>query len=245
MSESAFSPARKLLRGAPPTENPIFTAAKKTVRPATGGPTPASTQAPTLSLEQPQPSSQPPATPSEPSTLPDDLQMERSRVAPGMYKPVPETTVFEWTAPSRPFKKHNRQFFVTVTTIALLVSLILFFSGQFLPIAVLVSVLFLVYVLQVIPPHDIRHRVTTYGIHVEGNLYYWEELGRFWFETKGEQLLLLIETIRFPGRITLVFPAEHRQIMAEILSEVLLQQKPDLTFFEKVSQWIQERVPLE
>lgn len=177
--------------------------------------------------------------------MPDDLQLERSRVAPGMYKPVPEVTVFEWVAPSRPFKKHNRQFFVTTAVIALLVSLILFFSGQFLPIAVVISVLFLLYVLQVIPPHDIPYKITTYGLYIEGTLYYWQELGRFWFEEKLGQLTLSVETMRFPGRIVLVLPAERRAEVGEVLSEVLLEQKPELTLFERIAKWVQEKVPLE
>ena len=150
-----------------------------------------------------------------------------------------------WEAPSRPFKKRDRQFFVTVTVIALLISLILFFSGQFLPIAVVISVVFLLYVLQVIPPHNISHKITTFGISVEGNLYYWQELGRFWFEKKYDQLLLNVETLRFPGRVTVVLPEDKKQDVTEILSEVLLQQKPDLTLFEKIAAWVQEKVPLE
>lgn len=166
-------------------------------------------------------------------------------MAPGLYKPVPEIVIFEWEAPSRPFKKRNRQFFVTVMTIALLVSLILFFSRQFLPIAVVIAVLFLLYVLQAVPPHQVKHKISTFGITIEGTLYYWEELGRFWFEKKYDQLLLKIETIRFPGRITLVVPEEHRSVTAEILAEVLLEQKPELTSFEKAANWLQDRVPLE
>lgn len=182
---------------------------------------------------------------SESSHLPKDLKLERSKIAPGLYKPVPEMMIFEWQAPSRPFKKRNRQFFVTISIIALLVSLILFFSGQFLPIAVVISVVFLMYVLQVIPPHQIKHTITTFGINVEGNLYYWEELGRFWFDKKYDQLTLNIETARFPGRVSLLFPEENRKEISEILSEVLLQQKPDLTLFEKLGKWIQDKIPLE
>jgi hypothetical protein len=101
------------------------------------------------------------------------------------------------------------------------------------------------YVLQVVPPHEIQHQLTTFGLKLEDNLYYWQEMGRFWFDKKYDQLLLNIETLRFPGRITLVLPAERRQEVAEILSEVLLEQKPELTTFEKISQWLQDKVPLE
>lgn len=177
--------------------------------------------------------------------LSEEAMLELSRVAPGMYKPVPEVIIFEWMALSRPFKKRNRQFFVTVLVIALLVSLILFFSGQVLPIAMVFSVVFLNYVLSVIPPQEIRHTITTFGVNVEGNLYYWQELGRFWFDTKYGSTLLFIEVARFPGRITLVIPKEKKEAIQEVLTEVLLHQKPPLSTFEKIAQWLQEKFPLE
>ena len=233
MSDTAAQPVREALKGdLPPREAP----ASPPIPPTQANQPTQNTQ-PTRGNQAEEDNTKPP--------LPEDVRLERSRVAPGLYKPVPEQTVFEWRSASRPFKKRDRQFFVTVTVIALLVSLILFFSGQFLPIAVVISVVFLLYVLQVVPPHDIDQSITTFGIHIEDNLYYWEELGRFWFEEKHDDLTLNIETIRFPGRITMVLPKEHKQAVSDILSEVLLEQKPDLTLYEKTAQWFQERVPLE
>ena len=179
------------------------------------------------------------------SYIPANQEPEKSRVAPGLYKPLPEQTVFQWTAPSRPFKKRDRQFFSSVAVIALLVSLILFFAGQFLPIAVVISVAFLVYVLSVIPPHDIAHKITTYGIHIEDRLYYWELMGRYWFDEKYDQVLLKIEVAQFPGRITMVIDAKDKNVLREILSEVLLEEKPELTTFEKAAEWLQKKLPLE
>lgn len=174
-----------------------------------------------------------------------DPQLEMSRVAPGMYKPIPEQTILEWTAPSRPFRKRNKQFFTTVLVIALLISLILFFSGQFLPIAMVFSVVFLNYVLAVIPPQKIKHEITNFGIKLEERLYSWQELGRFWFDKKYDDLTLQIETAEFPGRLTLVLPQSKKKDVSEILSEVLLNQKPPLSTFEKIAQWVQEKFPLE
>jgi len=174
-----------------------------------------------------------------------DSQIEMSKVAPGMYKPVPERLILEWIAPSRPFRKRNKQFFTTVLVIALLISLILFFSGQFLPIAMVFSVVFLNYVLAVIPPQDITHKITNFGLEVEGRLYSWQELGRFWFDKKYESVLLQIETAYFPGRLTLVLPETQKKLVTDILSEVLLQQRPPLSTFEKFAKWFQEKFPLD
>lgn len=193
---------------------------------------------------------QPPAHQGEESQaqgdyLPPQHELEKSRVAPGLYKPMPEQSVYEWRAASRPFKKRDRQFFTSVAVIALLVSLILFFAGQFLPIAVVISVAFLVYVLSVIPPHDIQYKITTYGVRIEEQLYYWEFMGRYWFDEKYGKTLLKIEIVQFPGRITLVITEKDKMLLDELLSEVLLQEKPELTTFEKAAEWLQKKLPLE
>lgn len=171
--------------------------------------------------------------------------LSESEVFPGQYRPLPEEVVYEWKAASRPFKKRNRQFYTTVGLITLLVSLILFFAGQLLPIAVVISVAFLGYVMSSVPPDMITNKITTYGIRNDTVLYYWDELGRFWFEEKLGQNTLQVETIRFPGRITLVVNNEQQQAADQLLSEVLLNQKPEETFIDKSAKWLQDKIPLE
>ncbi|MEA2056436.1 MAG: hypothetical protein U9O78_01820 [Patescibacteria group bacterium] len=171
---------------------------------------------------------------------------QESKLAPGLMKPIPEEIVVEWKASSRPFKKKDKKFFSTVFIICLLVCLILFFAGQVLPVAVVVAVAFLVYVLSVIPPEKITYKISNYGIRVGDNLYYWEEMGRFWLDKKYDFQLLMIETIRFPGRLTIVLDKKMPiDALKDILSEVLLNKKPEPTLYEKVANWLQEKIPLE
>jgi hypothetical protein len=182
--------------------------------------------------------------PSDLIDLPDS-EYQQSRLAPGMYKPQPEYTVLEWQAPSRPFKQRNKRFFTTIIVIGLLVSLILFFAGQLLPIAVVFSIIFLVYVMSVVPPTQINYKISTFGIRADSELYYWEELGRFWFEEKLGQQQVVIETARFPGRLAILLVDQPKEVVEMVLAEVLLQEKPPLTQFEKVAEWLEKRVPLD
>jgi len=170
---------------------------------------------------------------------------EKEKLFPGVPKPIPKQSVITWHAPSRPFKKRDRQYYTTVTAIVFLVSLILFFAGQFLPIAVVISVGFLAYVLSSVPPHEIKIDINTYGIEIEDLLYYWEEMGRFWFDNKYGQDLLTIEVSRFPGRIILLFEKDKKEELRKILSEVLLEEKPANTFYDNAAKWLQEKIPLE
>jgi hypothetical protein len=160
-------------------------------------------------------------------------------------KPQPEGVIFEWSAESRPYKKRNKQYYITIALIVFLVSLILFFAGQFLPIAVVITIAFLAYVLSSVPPHKTDISITTYGIRFDGQIYYWEELGRFWLDEKQDKDVFNIELGRFPHRITLVYDKKDEATIVEVLSEVLLFEQPPLTSYEKASKWLSEKIPLD
>lgn len=162
-----------------------------------------------------------------------------------LYGPEKELLIHEWKAPSRPFKKHEKQFYTTVGTIVLLIALILFFAGQVLPVAVVLSVGFLVYVTTSIPPTDIENKITTYGIWTGDDFYYWEEMGRFWFTKKYDDKILHVEIARFPNRLTILIDPEEETIIAEMLSVVLIEEEPPPTYYEKVAHWLQKKIPLD
>lgn len=160
-------------------------------------------------------------------------------------KPQPEETVLQWVAANRPYKQRNRQYYVTIGTIVLLVSLILFFAGQFLPIAVVVSVGFLAYVLSAIPPSNSTFKLTSYGLRVDESLYNWEDMGRFWFDDKSGQKMLNVEVSRFPFRLSLLLGQQDEQPIRAIMQQILLEEKPKPTQFDKASMWLQQKFPLD
>lgn len=172
-------------------------------------------------------------------------KLEESPIAPWIYKPLPEQDILLWTAPSRPFKKRNKKYYSTMAIIALLISLILGFAGQLAAITVVIAVVFLAYVLSVVPPQKINFKITTWGIKVEKTLYYWEELGRYWFTDKHNEKILNVECARFPNRLTILLGDQDQEIVNKVLSEVLLNQKPEPTLYEKAASWLQEKIPLD
>lgn len=156
-----------------------------------------------------------------------------------------EDVLFEWKAPSRPFKKQSRQFYTTIGIIALLIGLILFFAGQIIPVAVVFAVVFLAYIMYSTPPGIVVHKLTTYGIRVEDTLYYWDELGSFWFTQKYGEPLLHIETDRFPNRLTLLLGAVKKEDMQYYLEAMLPHEAPPPTAYEKGAKWLQEKLPID
>lgn len=172
-------------------------------------------------------------------------QPQMTEYFPGVPKPDPEQVVYAWEAPSRPFQEKSRQFYTTVITIATLISLILFFAGQILPIAVIVAVVFLFYVMSTIPPTQVLTRFTNYGIRYEEQLYFWEELGNFWTDETHGQRMIHVEIGRFPNRLTLMIGQGDEDLIVDMLSEVLPFQKPVPTTYERAAEWLAKKIPLE
>lgn len=180
------------------------------------------------------------------SEFPTPPGIEMSEIFPGVVKPVTERVVYEWYSPSRVFKKRKKQYFTNFTTIVLLLSLILFFSGQAMAVAVILSVAFMAYVMTSVPPHSVTQKITTYGVRLEDKIYYWQEMGRFWFETKSGQIVLKIEVTKFPNQLSLVVNNETEKLeISRYLSDVLLQQKPEPTIADKFGDWLAKKFPID
>lgn len=157
-----------------------------------------------------------------------------------------ERLVLEWTAPSRPYKKHDREYYTTIGVIVALLCLILFFAGQFLFIAVLISLAFVSYVLAAIPPEPIQNKITSFGIHIGDQLYYWEELGRFWFTEKYKTTLLHIETARaFPTQLILLLGDKDKEEVKKSMIKYAIFETPKDTWLDKAAKWMTQKFPLE
>lgn len=199
---------------------------------------------------QPLPPAQTPAEANTPTQAPATAQTEPANPQEDISDdfaagPEPEILVYEWQALSRPFKKRDRQFFTVVTAIVFLISLILILAQQFLPVAVVIAGGFLYYVISSVHPEMITHRITTYGIRIEDQMYFWEELGRFWYTTRLGHRLVHIELGRFPGRLTFLLGDTPEDGMTELLSVMLYNQQPEPTIVDKATEWLQKALPLD
>lgn len=157
-----------------------------------------------------------------------------------------ERLLLEWAAPSRPYKKRDREFYTTIGIIVFLVSLILFFAGQFLFIAVVISLAFVAYVINTVPPEMVHIAITTFGVRVGDQVYYWEELGRFWFTSSSSGTVLNIETARaFPGVLTVLLATTPQETVKKAILPYAVFEKPKDTWLDNAAKWLQEKFPLE
>lgn len=162
-----------------------------------------------------------------------------------LVKPEPLRNLLEWRAPVRPFKKRGKEFFSTVLTIVFLISVILLFLKEWLLIAVIIALTFVVYVMGTIPPEEVEHKITNRGIVTGGKNYRWEQLGRFWFEEKWGQKILYVENFGFPRALMMLLGQKTENEVKKILSEYLLQEQPEKNWLDKASSWLSQKIPLE
>lgn len=169
-------------------------------------------------------------------------------VNPLKDRPDLNEVLLSWKGPSHPFKKRNRLFYQTVAALTLLLVIIVFFLRDFLLIAVILAIAFVVYVLSTVPPVEVEHKVTSLGIDHAGRFFRWIELAAFWFESKwGDKILVVQTRIPFPGQVRAVLTSSiSEQKAKEIVGRYLLYlEKPPKNLVDNVSNWLGEKFPLE
>ncbi len=156
-------------------------------------------------------------------------------------------TIISWKSPVRVFKARSRQYFVKVGLYGLVFILAAIAFGEFLLVGVILAVIFLVYVLASIAPETIEHRITNMGVVSGGKAFLWDDLDSFWFEKKGEDRLLVVQTrLHFPSRLIIILTTVSERGLLDILEKHLhYHHGPVHTLFDKWALFLQERVNLE
>lgn len=150
-----------------------------------------------------------------------------------------------WMSPSRLFKKRDRDFFVNILAIVFLLSVILVFVREFVLIATVLSIVFLIYVLSTVPPEDVKHRITNLGIESAGHFYRWEEFADFWFDEQWGQHMVVLRPIMAP-RIIIILGSEKQEKIREMIARhIPFREEPDRSWIDNAARWISEKIPLE
>jgi len=154
-----------------------------------------------------------------------------------------EKELVSWTAPARPFKRRNREFYVTVISIAAIVSLVLFLVEGFMPVILITSLVFLFYVLSTVEPEKIEYKITSKGIKIGDRRTDWELVLRFWFSRRFDSELLIIETRTLPGRLEFVIEAQNKEKVREALSKYAPEEKTPPSGLDRAANWVAKKLP--
>jgi hypothetical protein len=155
----------------------------------------------------------------------------------------PERDLAIWTAPARPFKRRDRQFYVTTFAIAGIVSLILFLAEGIMPVILIISLVFLYYVLSTVQPEEIEYKITTKGVKIATKLTEWQLLNRYWFTKRFDNELMIIDTVMLPGRIEFVINTEIKDKLKKEISAYIPYEEVPPTGIDKITNWFATKLP--
>jgi hypothetical protein len=150
-----------------------------------------------------------------------------------------------WNSPSRLFKKRDKEYFTNVGAIVFLLVVILVFAREFLLVAAVVSIVFLIYVLSTVPPEEVTHTITNLGIESVGHFYLWEELEGFWFESQWGQTMLVIKPHIGTRIIILLGHIDQKKVRELLVEHVPFREQPEKTWVDSAANWLSAKVPLE
>jgi hypothetical protein len=155
----------------------------------------------------------------------------------------PERDLITWTAPARPFRRRDKQFYTTVFAIAGIVSLILFLAEGLMPVILIVALVFLYYVLSTVQPENIEYKVTTKGVKIAGKLTEWQTLIRFWFGNKTGSEMVIFETFLIPGRIEILINPEIKDVLKKEISAYIPYEEVSASGLDRVTDWVSQKLP--
>jgi hypothetical protein len=158
---------------------------------------------------------------------------------------VKQEVLLAWVSPSRVFKRRDKEYFTNIGAIVFLLIIILVFAREFLLIAAVVSIVFIIYVLSTVPPEEVTHRITNLGIESAGHYYRWEELSEFWFEEQWGQALLVLRPI-LGTRIIVLLGVQDKALVRKLIAEYIpFRENPEKSWVDNASTWLSKKIPLE
>lgn len=180
----------------------------------------------------------------EKSSLKEEGEVAAENEArPVVIRKEPERDLVIWTAPARPFKRMDREFYVTIIAIAAVVGLILFLVEGWMPVILIVSLVFLFYVMSTVEPENIEYKITNMGVKMAGKRTNWEVLVRYWFSRRFNNELLVFESLLLPGRIELVIDSGDKEKMKKALSTFLPEEEAPPSYLDKAANWFGGKIP--
>ncbi len=136
-------------------------------------------------------------------------------------------SIISWKSPERIFVARSKNYFTKVALYALVGILGAIAFGEFIFVGVIIALVFVMYVFATLAPSVIEHRITSMGIISGGRPFLWEELDSFWFDKKGEDRQLLVQTrLHFPTRLIMILTTVSERTLLDLLEKHRLHFHP-------------------
>ncbi len=156
--------------------------------------------------------------------------------------------LYTWKGPLRAYIKRSKKIIRFYLALAVLLSLITVFFGNYMLLLVIWTLLFLFYVLTITPPPEVETRITQFGIETVGTTLRWDYLSHFYFGQRfGYEILTVVTHPPYFDHFFIVVPnAEVKTAVIKYLSEhVIFQEHPQKGVVDKMVDWCLKLVPTE
>lgn len=155
----------------------------------------------------------------------------------------PEKVLFSWKQASRPFKRKNRDYWIKLVAIVGMGSMIIFIIEGLVPVVLLISIVFLFYVLSTVEPDTIEYSITNKGVKIEDKRTEWGGLTRYWFSNRSGTELIVFEMVSLPGRLEFVVHKKDKEKIRKTLKDYLLEEEAPPSSYDKAADWFAEKLP--
>jgi len=176
-----------------------------------------------------------------PTELPQDQVSKETPVTE--QKVEPEKELFNWKAPSRPFKRRDKRFWTTIMAIAGVFGLIIFLAEGVMPVILIISIIFLYYVLSTVEPENIEYSITNKGVKIAKQRTDWEVLTKFWFTRRYDSDLLVFEMNTIPGRLELVIFPKDKEKIKGLLTTYLKEEESPPSAIDRAANYFSRFIP--
>jgi len=184
-----------------------------------------------------------PAEDEKEGTLKEEGEKARGEVQPVVVRQEPEKDLVTWEAPARPFKRRDRQFYITLFAIAGIVALVLGLVEGAMPVVLIVSLVFLFYVMNTVEPGHVEYKITSKGVKVAGRKTEWSVMTRFWFMKRFDSELVIFETLVLPGRLEIVLKDGIKNEVKKAVSTYLAEEEVPPSALDKAANWFARKLP--
>ena len=152
-----------------------------------------------------------------------------------------------WTVPARLFTPRTKDYYRRLVSLIFVIGVVLILGGQFLLLALVVSLAVLYYVLSSVEPQTVRHEIDNYGVHCFGKQYYWADFKFFFVTKEGHFDAVHLDTVdALPGRITLLVADDNSQKVIDHLSQNLTRRlDAPSTVFDKTFRRLSSKLSLD
>jgi len=156
-------------------------------------------------------------------------------------------SIVSWKSPSRVFKARSQKYFIKISLYALVFILAAIAFGEFFLVGVIIAIVFVVFVFASQAPETVEHKINNIGIVSGGRAYLWEELDSFWFEKKGDDMVLMVQTkLHFPSRLIMILTKISERTLLDVIEKhIHFHSSPVHTLFDKWAHSLLKRVNLD